>query len=163
MYSCIYCLKVKTRGDFTVVSYELTTGTSAPPFRTVKPSLALWLLWTLWKRRTMCSWRLMLCFFYPGNTLPSLSVQAAHWNFIVFMFLMTFTNLLFSLPQLFWTLTWGGREHFYGSLCTNTWCSDKSSFNARLFIWMCPLWALWLSDRLAADLAKHTSSSTQLR
>lgn len=63
---------------------------------------------------------------------------------------MTFTNLLFSLPQLFWIWHEVGGNIFTG-LCTNTWCLiflealhlcvDVSSV------------ALWLSDCLAADLA----------
>lgn len=35
---------------------------------------------------------------------------------------VNFLQICFSLPQLVWAFAWGGRAHFYGSLCTNTWC-----------------------------------------
>lgn len=67
---------------------------------------------------------------YFSNTLlksPLLSVysttETLPCSSRVKFFFRTLANLLFSLPQLFWTLARGGREHFYGSPCINTWCS----------------------------------------
>lgn len=82
------------------------------------------------------------------------------------LFLMTVVNLLLPLPQLFWTSARGGWDHFYGSLCTNTWCLTFGSLYLTpgpfVSAWMRPLrpssyQTVWL---LTLQTGKHTFSST---
>lgn len=83
-----------------------------------------------------------------------------------FFFLMTVVNLLLPLPQLFWTSARGGRKHFYGSLCTNTWCSTfwnlyltpgSSSLCGCVLCGPPSYQTVWL---LTSQTGKHTFSST---
>lgn len=167
VHSCIYCMKVMTQEEF---KSQLTTGTSDPFLLFLRSGTSVfisavtvltlntleghaissswWMInkklwmkhhWTI-TQNTITWWSPPFTFNVVHMAL-SISLKLYCVPQAVLMFLMTFTNLFFSLPQLFWILAWGTflRVCVYKHLVLGIF---KSLFNAWLFIsvWMSPLW-----------------------
>lgn len=113
---------------------------------------ALWLLgrWTQVDNHTVCSqqwinrlsWKyhhLVFCFWLCFLPLRSTSSHYLSGTLLFFIFVISCVNLLFSLPQLFWTYSMRWEWTFLRvSVYKNTWCSTYWSlffFNALSSSW----------------------------
>lgn len=151
VYSCICCLKIKTQPE--LKKKKKNPKRDAKELRPVFiHSGALWLLgrWTQVDNHTVCwqqwinrlSWKyhhLVFCFWLCFLPLRSTSSHYLSGTLLFFIFVISCVNLLFSLPQLFWTYSMRWEWTFLRvSVYKNTWCSTYWSlffFNALSSSW----------------------------
>lgn len=153
VYSCICCLKIKTQPEFKKTKQK----------KTPRGTLKNWDLCSSIRERCGCSdaehkwtiilcsqqwinrlsWKyhhLVFCFWLCFLPLRSTSSHYLSGTLLFFIFVISCVNLLFSLPQLFWTYSMRWEWTFLRvSVYKNTWCSTYWSlfffFNALSSSW----------------------------